>query len=103
MLISQSGTNDPTTIVLENTLGVTPSFSYTTPGVYTLGLNGAYVSGKTGLFISPSGNSNDFTKTASITYQFNGFDGFILRTFDESGIAINDGFTNTLIEIRVYN
>lgn len=35
-LLSQSSTSAPTEVVLKNTLGVTPSWSYTTTGTYTL-------------------------------------------------------------------
>ena len=35
-LLSQSGTNAPTAIVLENTLGEVPTFSYVDVGVYEL-------------------------------------------------------------------
>lgn len=35
-LLSQSGTDAPTAVILENTLGEVPTFSYSAPGVYLL-------------------------------------------------------------------
>ncbi len=35
-LLSQDATNAPTAVILKNTLGVTPSWAYTTTGTYTL-------------------------------------------------------------------
>lgn len=41
-LISQTGTSAPTAVVLENTLGGTPVFSYVGSGEYRLTLTGAF-------------------------------------------------------------
>jgi hypothetical protein len=46
-LISQTADTAPTAIVLENSTGVTASFSYVSPGVFTMTLTGALTSDKT--------------------------------------------------------
>ena len=46
-LLSQSGALSPTAIELENTLGITATFSYMGPGYYELHMSGKFTSGKT--------------------------------------------------------
>ena len=46
-LLTQSSTSAPTAAVLTNTLGVTPTLGYTSPGVYTITATGLFTSAKT--------------------------------------------------------
>lgn len=41
-LVSQTGTSAPTAVILENTLGGTPVFSYVSEGEYRMTLSGAF-------------------------------------------------------------
>ena len=102
-LLTQSGTNAPVDIVLQNTLGVTVTYGYTSTGTYSLELSTAYVYDKVGIFISPVGNSNDYSVSSTIGIQYNGTTGYVLRTFDNTGTLSNKGLGKTMIEIRVYN
>jgi hypothetical protein len=97
-LLSQSATSAPTAIVLDNTLGGTPSFSYTSTGNYLLTLGSAFDSNKTYVII---GNS-DVAQVICSAVNINNND-IQLRTFNLSGTYLNDIFNNTTIEIRVYN
>jgi hypothetical protein len=47
--ITQTGTSAPAATVLENTLGVTPTWARSSVGVYTLTATGAWVTNKTTL------------------------------------------------------
>lgn len=91
-LLSQSGTNAPTAVVLENTLGGTVLWSRATGGVYYATLTGAFASDKTAIFVT-NRLSNDLLRSyrgdANIVY---------LESSNGDGNLLN----NT-IEIRVYN
>lgn len=92
-LISQTGTNAPTAIVLENTLGTVPTFNYEGVGQYSISLNGNFLTVNTFQLI---GNNN-----------LGGFD--ILNIYDNGDDSVwidtgaNDKLSNTPIEIRVYS
>jgi hypothetical protein len=100
-LLNQSGTADPTAIILENTFSEIPTFSRTSTGVYKLELIDAFTLNKTFIVSGSadvSGGSGDFAT-------------LIARRFDEDTITLYtyDNFTssdnmlvNTSIEIRVY-
>ena len=101
-LLSQTGINDPTCVELENTFGITATFSYISTGHYELYLTGQLTSGKTfivngcpdqdpiggnfGIFIT------EYLNTTRIK----------LSTVDDGGTFYDDGLNNTSIEIRVY-
>jgi hypothetical protein len=100
-LLNQSGTSDPTAIVLENTFSEIPTFLRASTGVYKLQLTDAFTLDKTFIVSGSadvSGGSGDFAT-------------LIARRFDEDTITLYtyDNFTsadallvNTSIEIRVY-
>jgi hypothetical protein len=100
-LLNQSGTSDPTAIILENTFNEIPTFSRTSTGVYKLELIDSFTLNKTFIVSGSadvSGGSGDFAT-------------LIARRFDEDTITLYtyDNFTssdnmlvNTSIEIRVY-
>lgn len=97
-LLSQSTTSAPTAIVLENTLGGTPSFSYTSTGNYLLTLGSAFDSNKTYVIIGDSDVAQVICSAVNVSNN-----DVELRTFNLSGTYLNDIFNNTTIEIRVYN
>ena len=98
-LISQTGTNAPTAIVLENTLGGTIVWSYSITGEYIGTLNGAFLNNKTFLNIKSNTHSSNTEYTSSI--------GRINIDKIVVGSKINgtssDGAMLASIEIRVYN
>ena len=97
-LLSQSASSAPTAIVLENTLGGTPSFSYTSTGNYLLTLGSAFDSNKTYVIIGDSDVAQVICSAVNVSNN-----DVELRTFNLSGTYLNDIFNNTTIEIRVYN
>ena len=101
VLATQSSTNAPTITVLENTLGGVPVWSYSTTGEYLATLAGAFVSGKTAIFIQ------DGVKTAGGNYYVTAsrVSDNVIAVFssDASFNGINGGISNRTIEIRVYD
>lgn len=99
-LLTQTGTNAPVATVLENTLGVTPTWLYGVAGSYTtdqvLGQN----SNKIYYNITNKGNVlNEFR----ISLAQNGPNfGIAITTYD-SGVNTNGLLSKVPIEIRVYN
>lgn len=104
-LLTQTGINAPTATVLQNTLGGTVVWSYTSEGDYLATLAGAFTANKT--FISATNGKNTDS----------GADGLILGSRNESTDAVSllafrgdgipkdlhtDGASRTSFEIRVY-
>ena len=101
-LLTQTSSNAPIAVELENTFGITATFSYTSTGYYELYMPGQLTSGKT--FIvngcpdqSPIGGNfgifiTEYLNTTRIK----------LSTVDDGGTFYDDGLNNTSIEIRVY-
>lgn len=96
-LLSQAGTDAPVATILENTLGVTPVWSYAAEGQYNLTSAGAFDMDKTTISV---GNYPD-----TLSYSRN-VNGNILRVetkLDATMALANDCLNRTMIEIRVYN
>ena len=101
-LLSQSGTASPTSVGLENTFGITATFSYISTGYYELHMTGQFTSGKTFIIngcpdSGPIGGNfgillTDYSDTNKIR----------LSTLDDNGVFYNGMLNNTSIEIRVY-
>jgi len=97
-LISQSGTADPTAIVLENTLGVTPTFEYSgNDGIYFLNITGnLFLTNKTALTsVNNSGSLN-----GSIIYNDNRI--WLTSIDPVTGSYSNNRYYNTLFIIEIY-
>jgi hypothetical protein len=93
-LLTQTGTDAPVATVLENTLGVTPTYTYEGVGQYSIALNGGFTIVKTWQIIS----SNNIGSQDKLEIYDNGNDSIWIDT------NLSDGkLTNTPIEIRVYN
>lgn len=90
--ITQSGSDAPVAIVLENTLGFTPSWEYDSSGVYGFNWDGDFVADNCLNYLSPTHNGKviwiDYLDTYDIT----------LKSQDGDGII-----TTTTLEIRYYN
>lgn len=97
-LLNQSGTNDPTTIVLHNTLGFEPVWERNNAGIYfpsgTYSLN----RDKTTVIIT---STNDQTIVAPGGYDTNGLF-FILQRNPYNNTRV-DNMINVSIVIRVYD
>lgn len=111
-LLSQSGTDAPVAIILENTLGEEPIWSYSDIGLYLLTLPNAWVSNKT-VIIPPSNANNTGGAVSSFMQVF----GVAINSTSvikltvgkmDTGYGVIQGSDNYLyspnkIEIRVYN
>jgi hypothetical protein len=97
-LLTQSGTNAPVATVLENTLGGDIVWSRNSEGDYSLTLTGAFILDKT--YYTIHNNSNPLQYDLYFTSgDINTMT--IYSTF--YGVAADEAFYFTPIEIRVYN
>lgn len=102
-LLNQSGTAAPTALVLENTLGGSPSLTRGAVGDYSITLNGAFTSNKTTVLVGTVGNGDH-----SATYSSNAYvtsnNQIRIATFDlDTLLLVDDCLLNTFVEIRVYD
>ena len=91
-LLSQSGTNAPTATILENTLGGTPTYSYSSTGVYQIVLAGLFEVAKTLLFVGGI--------AGSIACEVD--DGIVLATRNAAGTLANSLLSSTSISVIAY-
>lgn len=98
-LITQSGTNIPEMVVLENTLGIIPIGRYNSVGQYSIRATGIYTLDKTTVQLT-SGNFSDGVTRAKRTSAHN----LTIETFSNLDYEIHiDGVLDATIEIKVYN
>ena len=97
-LLTQSGTNAPTAVVLENTLGGSPVLSYSGGGIYVLTLSGAFLTDKVFL-------SYEARKSSGVSWivAYRSSDNTIaIQSYDSAG-NLTDGIMSSLsFEINVY-
>ena len=96
-LLTQSGTDAPTAIVLENTLG-NVTFTYQMPGQYQAVLVNSFPKLKTYLYIQPI-----IPDEGSITTYYSDINSIQITTLNLSFVETDEKLYNTSIEIRVYN
>jgi hypothetical protein len=97
-LLTQSGINAPTAIVLENSLDLQPTYSYSSNGEYGIAFNTSIDLNKA-YFIMGTNTAydNTYVKIYSI-----GEEGASIRSL-EGSTSFNGLLDKTVIEIRVYN
>lgn len=97
-IISQTGTSDPTVLVLENTLGGTVVWARSATGLYSGTLAGVFTASKTWIMLGNNSNvNNDLLVQAS-----RGDNNFVNLT-SRLNISATDGIITDLhMEIRVY-
>lgn len=96
-LLTQSGTGDPSAIVLENGIG-TIVWTRNSSGNYTGTLSGAFTANKTWLICQKGDGSGSFVNGL---LSRSGANTVTLDVRDNSDV-VTDNFTNLSIEIRVY-
>ena len=97
-LLSQSGTDDPTAIVLENTLGEIPTLSRYETGAYTLDTVGeVFTENKTVVLISDRGNPLE-----QVGANIETVNQVQITTFYANGTNTDAILANTAIVIIVY-
>lgn len=94
--LSQTSTSAPTADVFENTLSGTPTFGYTSTGVYTMTLSSEWVDNKTFVSIN-TWHKNGFIQAYRVDA-----DTISIRTYNTSLAATDAILEDTSIEIRVY-
>lgn len=102
-LLTQSGTDDPTAIVLQNTLGGVIVWTRDSQGVYYGTLSGAFTVGKT--FIPTTYFKQKQYQTPGWTYYINDLNSILIKSEqgDVAGNLIDGVIDSAPIEIRVYN
>lgn len=97
-LLTQSGTDDPVAIVLQNTIGAIV-WTRSGPGVYVGTLTGAFTVGKVALFITP----NDGAFSGGFFYMTSGGVNDVTIGTGMVATGSEDGWlANTTIKIEVY-
>ena len=100
-LITQSGTDNPTAIVLENTLGVVPVWTYDIVGYCNCTATGIFTENKTAIIIGDTSPFWDGTTT--LTGQWGNENYIQFNSIVQLGYLAYGAFNNTFVEIRVYN
>jgi len=96
-LITQTGTAAPVATVLQNTTGGTIAWSRTSTGSYKAVISGTtYVENKTAVIISTTNASKSISAIRKTTTDV---------TLEQKDLAnaLEDGFDNVTIEIRIYS
>jgi len=99
-LISQSGTNAPTAVILENTLGEVPTFSYAATGRYRL-LTSASI-----LDINKINIICQFAACAKVSFRVESTTSLLMQLFDDTFTRVDDlipsGIDVSTLTIEVY-
>lgn len=98
-LISQTGTSDPTVVIMENTIG-NIVWARTTNGSYQGYLPGEFLAAKTFLLTSGDYSINPTNQARQF---FRNNDDYISILTQINGIVADGLLENTPIEVRIYN
>jgi hypothetical protein len=95
-LLTQSGTNAPTAVVVKNDTGATVTYGYSAAGLYTMTFGSAVLTANktVAILVSDDGVYTFAARYASTT-------AINLSTFD-SGIAVNSVLSSTPVIVRIY-
>jgi hypothetical protein len=97
-ILSQTGTNAPTAVVLENTIG-SIFLTRTDVGMYRISSNSLFTADKTSISCNGVGYTN-----GELVYAVVGGIGFCqLVTRTSAGVTSDDILYKNFIEVRVYN
>ena len=104
--VTQSGTSAPTAVIVENTLGAVPVWSYNDIGDFTLTLTGSFTLNKTSIDLR---FQNEITRIETNSHgAWEHYDINFIKFYSMSGgisfilNSDNSVFTNTYVEILVY-
>lgn len=105
--ITQTGTSAPVSVVMQNTLGVTPTWARSGTGQYTLTATGAWVTAKTTLpnssTILAGDDSDEYASTHWVRTSADVLTLVIVKNTLDGIIEMNNTTEGIFIEIRVYN
>jgi len=94
-VLTQSGTSAPTVTVIENSFGSDFTWAYSSTGVYTATLTGAFTANKTFTIISGVAGVATAVRTDANT--------ITVSSYSAIGTAANGVLSGTCIEIRVFS
>lgn len=98
-LLTQTGTSAPTSEILQNTLGLTPSFSYYNTGIYSINATSTFILSKTAVFgQNPTNGTINFDTVFDAPNKI-----YIYSRSSVGGGGVNGLFSKNYIEIRVYD
>lgn len=98
-LISQTGTNNPTVVIIENTLG-NIVWTRNNNGIYQGYLSGQFLAAKTFLLTSSDYAINPTNQARQF---FRSSDDYVSISTQINGVIADGLLDNTPIEIRIYN
>jgi len=111
-LLTQTSTNAPSALVKLNTLGITPTYVYSSAGEYLINLPSAILTETNFGFIQGAGNTNHLVAIRAV---YNSPSQLKILTFDIGNVGsgatysnvansqVNSILTNQLITIEIYN
>jgi len=102
-IITQTGTDAPTAVVLQNTLGITPTLTRFATGNYRITASNTFTANKTFCIVGQEANSG--TGMNYIWASDSNDDEVLLQTYDGAGLGaalIDDKMDRLAVEIRVY-
>lgn len=104
--ITQTGTSAPVSVVMQNTLGITPTWARSGVGQYTLTATGTWVTAKTTLpnssTILAGDDSDEYASTHWVRTSADVLTLQIVKNTTDSIIEMNNVTEGIFIEIRVY-
>lgn len=102
-IITQTGTDAPTAVVLQNTLGITPTLTRFATGNYRITASNTFTANKTFCIVGQEANSG--TGMNYIWASDSNDDEVLLQTYDGAGFGAaltDDKMDRLAVEIRVY-
>jgi len=102
-IITQTGTDAPTAVVLQNTLGITPTLTRFATGNYRITASNTFTANKTFCIVGQEANSG--TGMNYIWASDSNDDEVLLQTYDGAGLGAaltDDKMDRLAVEIRVY-
>lgn len=98
VIVNQISNSKPVETILANELSGTPAYTYSSPGNYTIALANAFTQNKTTIVMGV-GNSSGVI----YGWEWNSKNGITIFSLNSSGTKTDNLFSNTTMEIRVYD
>lgn len=95
-LLTQIGTNPPTAIILQNTLGKQITWTRYTAGIYLGTIPGNFIITKTTANIVKNNADRGYTIQVQA-------DRIVIYTSTGPTVGVDDALNNTLVEIKIYD
>lgn len=104
VLLNQTTTNPPVATILKNTLGAVPVWGYTSVGVYTLTLSGAFTANKVAIYIGRNtGTPGEGYEIYRVNNNVIRLDSALFNSGTGGWDFANGRLTDTSLHIKIYN